>query len=88
MEQNTQSVYLITKTKDERRQLEHTKMKNDGPKQDRVHKHSERSSESKWNHKAHMYIRKMSTKKEGKHQLMHFKPLTANDDKTYKREQR
>ena len=35
MERNTQSVYLITKTKDKRRKSEHIKMKNDGPKQDR-----------------------------------------------------
>ena len=71
-ERNTWSVYLITKTKDKRRQFEHIKTKNDGPKQDHVHKRSEWSSESKRNHKARMYIRKMSTEKEGKHQLMRF----------------
>ena len=71
-ERNTQSVYLITKTKDKRRQSEHIKMKNDDPKQDRVHKRSERSSKSKRNHKALMSMRKMSAEKEGKHQLMCF----------------
>ena len=72
MERNTGSVYLITKTKDKRRQSEHIKMKNDDPKQDRVHKHSELSSKSKWNHKACMYMRKTSTEKGGTHQLMRF----------------
>ena len=47
-------------------------MKNDDSKQDRVHKRLEQSSESKWNHKAHMYMRKTSTKKGGMHQLMRF----------------
>ena len=72
MERNTQSVYLITKTKDKRRKSEHIKMKNDGPEQDRMHKRLERSSESKRNHKARMYIRKLSTEKGGTHQLMRF----------------
>ena len=72
MEQNTRSVYLITKTKDKRRKSEHIKVKNDGPKQDRVHKRSEQSSKSKRNHKALMSMRKTSTEKEGKHQLMRF----------------
>ena len=58
MERNTRSVYLITKTKDKRRQSEHIKMKNDDSKQDRVHKRSERSSELKRNHKALMSMKK------------------------------
>ena len=72
MERNTRSVYLITKTKDKQRKSEHIKMKNDGPKQDHVHKHLEWSSESKRNHKALMSMRKTSAEKEGKHQLMRF----------------
>ena len=72
MERDTQSVYLITKTKDKRRKSEHIKMKNDGPKQNRVHKCLEWSSESKRNYKALMSMRKTSAEKGGTHQLMRF----------------